>query len=95
MNRELNLEIYKLKHEVAKLKYDEIQKDLEDAKGKHFVFTDNIFEQLAMIQEELDRISVLILNYNHNEGELLDISEGLIQTSVMCIQMLISFKLND
>ena len=53
---ELNLELERL------LKYSRIQDELERAEKKHPIFPLNIFEQLAIMQEEAGEVAMVEIN---------------------------------
>lgn len=66
---ELNSEFDRLEAEVDRLiKYDEIQSELERAEKKHPDFPNDMFRQLAIMQEEAGEVTRAILQY-HYEGQ--------------------------
>ena len=83
---ELNLELERL------LKYSRIQDELERAEKKHPIFPLNIFEQLAIMQEEAGEVTKAVLHLKYENGTLYDIEEELVQTAAMCMRMLQSLE---
>jgi len=83
---ELNLELERL------LKYSRIQDELEREEKKHPIFPLNIFEQLAIMQEEAGEVTKAVLHLKYENGTLYDIEEELVQTAAMCMRMLQSLE---
>ncbi len=77
------------------LKYEAIEKELKNAKEKHPEFPDDVFKQLAIMQEEAGEVTKAVLQYRYENGSLDDIRKELIQTAAMCVRMLeyIGFQL--
>ena len=71
-----------------KIKYDEIQKELERAEKKHPEFPKDMFQQLAIMQEEAGEVTKAVLHYHYENGTLEHVREELIQTAAMCMRML-------
>ena len=89
MKMELNSEFDRLEAEVNRLmKYDEIQKELERAEKKHPEFPKDMFQQLAIMQEEAGEVTKAVLHYHYEGGTLEDVCEELVQTAAMCMRML-------
>lgn len=86
---ELNSEFDRLEAEVNRLmKYDEIQQELERAEKKHPDFPKDMFQQLAIMQEEAGEVTKAVLHYHYEGGTLEDVCEELVQTAAMCMRML-------
>ena len=86
---EFNSELDRLEKEVERLlKYDEIQSELERAEKKHPDFPDDMFRQLAIMNEEVGEVTKAVLHYHYEGGTIYDIREELIQTAAMCMRML-------
>ena len=69
-------------------KYAEIDSELNRAKKKWPDWPENIFEQLAVMQEEAGEVTMAVLHYVHEGGNIEDVKSELIQTAVMCMRML-------
>lgn len=74
---------------------DSINVELEKAILKHPDFPENIFEQIAIIQEESGEAVRACLHYKHESGNIHNISKELIQTAAMCIRMLLNSPLSE
>ena len=86
---ELNTELDRLEAEVKRLmKYDEIQQELDRAEKKHPDFPQDMFRQLAIMQEEAGEVTKAVLHYHYENGTLEDVREELVQTAAMCLRML-------
>ena len=86
---ELNSEFDRLEAKVNRLmKYDEIQQELERAEKKHPDFPKDMFQQLAIMQEEAGEVTKAVLHYHYEGGTLEDVREELVQTAAMCMRML-------
>jgi len=86
---ELNSEFDRLESEVNRLmKYDEIQQELERAEKNHPNFPKDMFQQLAIMQEEAGEVTKAVLHYHYEGGTLEDVREELVQTAAMCVRML-------
>lgn len=79
---ELNSELDRLQ------KYAEIDSELNRAKKKWPNWPENIFEQLAVMQEEAGEVTMAVLHYVHEGGNIEDVKSELIQTAAMCMRML-------
>lgn len=75
------------RHERYK-KYQQVEKALHEAKEKHPDWPDNIFEQLAILQEEAGEITKAVLQYMRESGSLESIVSEVHQTAAMCIRFL-------
>lgn len=86
---ELNAYQERLEAKLDKLrKFELIQAELERAIAKHPEFPSNLFEQLAIMQEEAGEVAKACLHYKHEGGTVEDIRDELIQTAAMCMRML-------
>jgi len=79
---ELNSELDRLQ------KYSEIDHELNRAKKKHPIFPEDMFRQLAIMQEEAGEVTKAVLHYHYEGGTVKLIRNELIQTAAMCIRML-------
>ena len=70
------------------LKYEAIEKELKNAKEKHPEFPDDVFKQLAIMQEEAGEVTKAVNDYYHHNGSLDDIRKKLLHTASMCVRML-------
>lgn len=68
--------------------YSEIEKEVTRSFKKHGKMPINVFEQFAIVQEELGEVSKAILDYKYNNADFEDIKTELIQTAAMCVKML-------
>lgn len=69
-------------------KYSPIDAELKRAKKKHPNYPTNMYEQLAIMQEEAGEVTKAVLHYHHEGGSLQDIKKELIQTASSCMRML-------
>ncbi len=83
---ELNSEFERLQ------KYAEIDSELKRAETKHPDWPDDMFRQLAIMQEEAGEVTKAVLHYHYECGSFEHIKEELIQTASMCIRMLNNLK---
>ena len=79
---ELNSELDRLQ------KYAEIDSELKRAEKKHPIFPKDMFQQLAIMQEEAGEVTKAVLHYHYEKGTLQHVREELIQTAAMCMRML-------
>lgn len=79
---ELNSELDRLQ------KYSPIDTELKRAKEKHPEWPDDMFRQLAIMQEEAGEVTKAVLHYHYEKGTVDYIREELIQTAAMCMRML-------
>ena len=79
---ELNSELDRLQ------KYNPIDKELKRAEKKHPAWPPNIFEQVAIVNEEAGEVTKAVLHYRRERGSLDEVKEELIQTAAMCMRML-------
>lgn len=68
--------------------YKEIDAELTRAERKHPDFPRDMFQQLAIMQEEAGEVTKAILHYHFEKGSLQEVRDELIQTAAMCIRML-------
>ncbi len=79
----------KLNSELDRLqKYAPIDTELQRAKAKHPAYPPNIFEQLAIMNEEAGEVTKAVLHYKREGGSLQDVKDELVQTAAMCVRML-------
>lgn len=86
---ELNSELDRLQ------KYAPIDKELIRAEKIHPFWPDNLFIQLAIMQEEAGEVTKAVLDYHDSLDTLQHIKEELIQTAAMCMRMINSIELID
>ena len=65
----------------------EIATELEKAKKKHPNWPTDIFQQLAIMQEEAGEVSKAVLDYHFEKKSIADVREELLQTAAMCVRM--------
>ena len=90
------------KQQVLKIKYDDKYKIdllLKDVKTEYFRakkihpdYPDDIFEQLAIMQEEAGEVTKAVLDYKYKKDTIEHIKEELTQTAAMCIRMINNLK---
>lgn len=89
----LDSELDRLEATVERLKkFMPIQDELERAERKHPEFPDDMFHQLAIMQEEAGEVTKAVLHYRYECGSFEHIREELIQTGAMCMRMLQNMK---
>ena len=69
-------------------KYEPVDRELNRAKKKHPIYPADMFQQVAIMQEEAGEVVKAVLHYHHEKGTLDHIKEELIQTAAMCMRML-------
>lgn len=79
---EINTEIDRLQ------KYAKIEAELKRAKEKHPDYPQDIFYQLAILQEEAGEVTKAVLDYHYENDNLDHVKVELIQTAAMCMRML-------
>ena len=79
---ELNSELDRLQ------KYVPVELELNRAEKKHPNFPDDMFRQVAIINEEVGEITKAVLHYHYEDGSLKDVKNELVQTAAMCMRML-------
>jgi NTP pyrophosphatase (non-canonical NTP hydrolase) len=79
---ELNSELDRLQ------KYAPIDLELRRAKEKHPNYPNDIFQQLAIMQEEAGEVTMAVLDHYYDGKSLSHVKEELIQTAAMCMRML-------
>jgi len=65
---------------------------LKEAKEKHPVWPEDIFEQLAILQEEAGEITKAVLDYKTGDGSKEDLQKEVYQTAAMCLRFLENLK---
>lgn len=75
--------------------FKSIEEELQKAEEKHPNWPSNIFEQMAIVNEEAGEAVRACLHLKHENGGEHDIHDELIQTAAMCIRMLINKPLNN
>lgn len=73
--------------------YAEIDSELQRAKVKHPNYPPDMFQQLAIMQEEAGEVTKAVLHYHYENGSLENVRKELIQTSAMCVRMLQNISL--
>ena len=73
----------------------QIEEEFERAEKKHPNFPEDMFRQLAIMQEEAGEVTKAVLEYFYEGGPLENIREELNQTAAMCMRMLIALKDRD
>lgn len=81
---ELNFELERLQ------KYAVIEKELIRAEEKHPAFPSDMYEQLAIMQEEAGEVTKAVIDYHCQSGTIQDVKDELIQTAAMCMRMLLN-----
>ena len=66
-----------------------ISEELLRAEYKHPTYPDNIFEKVAIVNEEAGEVTKACLHHVHEGGSIEDVKKELIQTAASCIRMLI------
>jgi NTP pyrophosphatase (non-canonical NTP hydrolase) len=79
---ELNSELDRLE------KYNVIDAELKRAEQKHPNYPADMFQQLAIMQEEAGEVTKAVLHYHYEKGTIYHVREELIQTAAMCMRML-------
>ncbi len=79
---ELNSELDRLQ------KYAPIDAELKRAEIKYPHYPSDIFQQLAIMQEEAGEVTKAVLQYHYEGGSFENIKEEIIQTAAMCMRML-------
>jgi len=79
---ELNSELDRLR------KYSDIESELNKAKKKHPSYPDDMFRQVAIMNEEAGEVTKAVLHYHYEAGSIEDVRKELIQTAAMCMRML-------
>jgi len=69
-------------------KYTLIDAELIKAKQKHPDYPDDMFRQVAIINEESGEATKAVLHYHYENGSIEDIKKELIQAAAMCMRML-------
>jgi NTP pyrophosphatase (non-canonical NTP hydrolase) len=83
------LKIMELNSELDRLqKYAPIDEELKRAEKKHPNFPKDMYQQLAIVQEEAGEVTKAVLHYHYEGGRLQDVKDELIQTAAMCMRML-------
>lgn len=77
------------------LKYAEIDSELIKAKKKHPHFPDDMFKQLAILQEEAGEVTKAVMHLHYEGGSVEDVKMELIQTAAMCVRMLENLPCNN
>ena len=59
-----------------------------EALKKHPSYPDDMFRQVAIMNEEAGEATKAVLHYHYEDGSLEDVKKELIQTAAMCMRML-------
>ena len=79
---EINLELDRLS------KYMPIEVELNKAIKKHPNYPNDMFRQVAIMNEEAGEVTKAVLHYHYENGSILDVKKELIHTAAMCMRML-------
>lgn len=79
---ELNSELERLQ------KYAPIDKELKRSEIKHPNYPEDMFRQVAIMNEEAGEVTKAVLHYFYENGSIENVKKELIQTSAMCMRML-------
>ena len=69
-------------------KYGEIDSELRRAEKQHPVFPSDMFQQLAIMQEEAGEVTKAVLHFQYENGTIENVRNELVQTAAMCMRML-------
>lgn len=75
--------------------YHRIIAELEKAEYKHPDYPVNLFEQLAIINEEVGEINKAALHLKHENGSPTYLMEEVLQTAAMCVRWLKNDMINN
>ena len=73
-------------------KYTDVERELRRAKGLWTEYPDDMFRQVAIMNEEAGEVTKAVLHYHYEKGSIKDIKTELIQTMAMCMRMLEALK---
>ena len=79
---ELNSELERLQ------KYSVIDRELVKAEKKHPDYPEDMFRQVAIMNEEAGEVTKAVLHYHYEDGSIEDVRTELRQTAAMCMRML-------
>ncbi|GEM_PF-4033695 len=65
-----------------------VQIELQRAEEIHPNFPNDMFQQLAIMQEEAGEVTKAVLDYHFGKDTIEHVREELIQTAAMCVRML-------
>ena len=68
--------------------FSAIMSEFNRAERIHPSYPANMFEQLAIMQEEAGEVTKAVLHYHYEQGSIDKVEKELIQTAAMCIRML-------
>lgn len=69
-------------------KYSIIDDELKRAEAKHPNYPEDMFRQLAIMNEEAGEATKAVLHYHYENGSLEDVKVELVQTAAMCMRMI-------
>lgn len=72
--------------------YKEVENELQKAIKKHPKYPDDIFIQVAIMNEEAGEVTKAVLDYHTGDGSIEDLRIELRQTAAMCVRMLNAIK---
>jgi NTP pyrophosphatase (non-canonical NTP hydrolase) len=81
--------------EQARGEYSKVDAELKRAENKHPNFPQDMFRQLAIMQEEAGEVTKAVLHYHYEDGTIEHVKEELTQTAAMCMRMLKNLKPNQ
>jgi len=70
----------------------QIDDEINRATIKHPDFPEDMFHQLAIMQEEAGEVTKAVLDFHYHGGGIEDVKAELIQTAAMCVRMLLNLK---
>ena len=68
--------------------FELVQAEIDRAERLYPAWPPNIFEQMAVVNEEAGEATRAVLHYKRENGSLQDVKTELIQTCAVCIRML-------
>ena len=66
----------------------EVKNELDRAKEIHPGYPNDMFRQIAIMNEEAEEATKAVLHYHYEKGSIDDVKKELIQTMAMCMRML-------
>ena len=74
--------------EIKKQLIGEIFAEWKRSEKLHGDMPDNMFEQIVIVNEEIGEVNKAVLHYHYESGSLDEIKKELIQSTAMCLKML-------
>lgn len=72
--------------------FEDIELELKRATEKHPNYPEDMFKQLAIMQEEAGEVTKAVLEYSFGKCSINEIRKELIETAAMCVRMLNNLK---